>query len=48
MNNEMRVLQIINRLRAMGIPAEITKSRKAIFENLWEKERREILADGKH
>ncbi|KIQ93245.1 hypothetical protein LH47_02689 [Anoxybacillus thermarum] len=42
MNKEKRVLQIVNRLRAMGIPAEITKSRLAILaaileENSWKK-----------
>ncbi|MGY4111412.1 Lmo0850 family protein [Aeribacillus pallidus] len=36
MNNEKRVLQIVNRLRAMGIPAEITKSRLAILAYILE------------
>ncbi|QNU30588.1 Lmo0850 family protein [Geobacillus sp. 47C-IIb] len=47
MNNKKRVLQIVKRLRAMGIPAEITKSRLAILaamlENSGKKNRKETL-----
>ncbi|MCZ0756714.1 Lmo0850 family protein [Anoxybacillus sp. J5B_2022] len=52
MNKEKRVLQIVKRLRAMGIPAEITKSKLAILaamlENSGEKIRKETLANGNH
>lgn len=36
MNKKKRVLQIVNHLRAMGIPAEITKSRLAILAHILE------------
>jgi hypothetical protein len=36
MNNKKRVIQIVNRLRVMGIPAEITKSRRAILAYILE------------